>query len=105
MPQSLIHDNSAQTTVDVIYGHHVNVEYEPEDRVTADQASLDDLSIQELMAMTYSETLPEDTFLPVAQTSRSKSTYQCLGCRNKVWGKPEMNIMCADCDQAFVAIS
>ncbi len=62
MPQSLIHDNSAQTTVDVIYGHHVNVEYEPEDRVTADQASLDDLSIQELMAMTYSETLPEDTF-------------------------------------------
>lgn len=104
-PQSLIHDNSAQTTTDVIYGHHVNVEDESEDRVTADQASPDDLSIKELMAMTYSELLPEDTFLPVAQTSRSKSTYQCLACRNKVWGKPEMKIICANCDQAFVAIS
>lgn len=73
--------------------------------MTVDQASSDDLSIKELMTMTYSELLPEDTFLPVAQTSRAKSKYQCLGCRNKVWGKPEMNIICADCDQAFVSVS
>jgi len=51
-PQSLIHDNSTQTTTDVIYGHHVNVEDESEERATADQASPDDLSIKELMAMT-----------------------------------------------------
>jgi len=92
-------------TADVIYGHHVKDEVELENRVTDDQASPDDLSINELMTMTYSELLPEDTFLPVAQTSRAKNKYQCLGCRNKVWGKPEMNIICADCDQAFVSIS
>lgn len=63
-PQSLIHDNSAQTTTDIIYGHHVNVEDESEDRVTADQASPDDLSINELMTMTYSELLPEIPFYP-----------------------------------------
>ena len=89
----------------MIYGYHINVEDESEDRVTADQASQDDLSIKELVTMTYSELLPEDTFLPVAQTSRAKSKYQCLGCRNKVWGKPEMNIVCADCNQAFVSVS
>ena len=82
---------------------HVNVEGESEGRVTAYQTSPDDLSIKELMTMTSSELLPEDTFLPVAQTSREKSKYQCPGCRNKVWGKPEMHIICADCDQAFVA--
>jgi len=57
----------------IIYGHHVNVEDEAEDRVTADQANLDDLFIKELMTVTYSELLSEDTFLPVAQTFRAKS--------------------------------
>ncbi len=104
-PQSLIHDNSAQMTADVIYGHHVNNEDESEEMVTANLISSDDLSITELMTMTYSELLPDDAFLPVAQTSRAKSKYQCPDCSNKIWGKPEMNIICADCDQSFVSIS
>jgi len=57
----------------LLFHHHFNDEDELEDRVTNNQANPDDLSITELMTITYSELLPEDRFLPVAQTSRAKS--------------------------------
>ena len=105
MPQLLIYDNSAHTTADIIYGHHKNNEDDCADQISHYQDSPNDQSVMELMKMTYSELLPENTFLPVALNSRSKSKYQCPGCRNRVWGKPEMNIICADCNQSFESIS
>lgn len=83
-PQSLIHDNSAHTTADVIYGHHNNNEDDCEGQITPYQDNPNDQSIIELMKMTYSELLPEDTFLPVALDSRTKSKYQGPGCHNRV---------------------
>ena len=104
-PQLQIHDNSAHTAADIIYGHHKNNEDDSADQISPYQDNPNDQSVMELMKMTYSELLPEDTFLPVALNARSKSKYQCPGCRNRVWGKPEMNIICADCDQSFEPIS
>ena len=103
--QSLIHDNSAHTTAEVIYECHKNNEDDSADQISHYQDSPNDQSVMELMKMTYSEFLPEDTVLPVAQISWAKSKYQCPCCRNKVWGKPEMNIICADYNQSFVPIS
>jgi len=31
----------------------------------------------------------------------SKSRYSCPGCGNNVWGKPDLNIICGDCNQHF----
>lgn len=34
----------------------------------------------------------------------NKTKYQCPDCKNNLWGKPAMNILCIDCDTAFCAI-
>ena len=53
---------------------------------------------------TYSELLPNDTFYspPLSKTKR-KTTYQCPSCLTKVWGKPELNIACQDCNCLFTS--
>lgn len=38
------------------------------------------------------------------KAKRNKVTYQCLGCEAKCWGKPEMTIICGDCDEPFTEI-
>lgn len=32
---------------------------------------------------------------------RIKSCYLCPGCKIKVWGKPELNLTCTDCNKAL----
>ena len=51
---------------------------------------------------TYSELLPGDTFFsPTDSKAKKKTTYQCPNCLAKVWGKPELNIACRDCNCLF----
>lgn len=61
----------------------------------------DNHSVSELMQMTYTDLLPENTFLPIQQTNRTKEKYQCPHYHNRVWGKPEMNLICGDCNSPF----
>lgn len=61
-----------------------------------------DQQAAELMTMNFSEIMPENTFMPYTpQTARVKQTYQCPDCFNKVWGKPDLDIICGDCDVRF----
>jgi len=38
-----------------------------------------------------------------ASAPRNKITYSCAGCRTNTWGKPGLNLICGDCQTAFVA--
>jgi hypothetical protein len=33
-----------------------------------------------------------------AKKAASKTKYTCHGCGLKVWGKPDIRLMCSDCD-------
>jgi len=41
---------------------------------------------------------------PPETKSLSKSKYTCPDCQTNVWGKPGLNVICGDCDKAFVLI-
>lgn len=36
-----------------------------------------------------------------APPKKNKIKYTCPGCQTNIWGKPELNIICGDCDQRF----
>lgn len=38
-----------------------------------------------------------------ANASRNKITYSCANCGANIWGKPGLNLVCGDCQLAFVA--
>lgn len=44
-------------------------------------------------AFVSSENLPK---------GRIKSRYSCPGCKINVWGKPELNLSCSDCEQGLI---
>lgn len=49
----------------------------------------------------YTELLPEN-FVEVGEPPRkTRSRYVCHGCRAKVYGKPQLNIRCEDCNLLF----
>jgi predicted SprT family Zn-dependent metalloprotease len=99
-PKSLLHENSALTAADIIRGYPLSEAPDPEDLPAPEE----DRSIAQLLQMAYAEIMPEDTFLPVQHRIRVKNKYQCPQCRNRVWGKPEMNIICGDCQVQFEPI-
>ena len=37
--------------------------------------------------------------------SRKKTKYSCPGCKANVWGKPELNLICGNCDEPFTVNS
>jgi hypothetical protein len=42
--------------------------------------------------------------LPIPAKSsdkKNKTTYICPSCNAKIWGKPEMNIICGECEEQF----
>lgn len=41
---------------------------------------------------------------PLPSTARNKTKYSCPGCKSNVWGKPDMNLICGNCNAAFVAV-
>lgn len=39
---------------------------------------------------------------PPKPPKKNKVKYTCSGCQTNVWGKPELNIVCGDCDLRFI---
>jgi hypothetical protein len=35
--------------------------------------------------------------------AKNKIKYTCPGCEANVWGKPDLNVKCGDCDDVFEA--
>ena len=33
---------------------------------------------------------------------KNKVKYSCTTCKTNIWGKPNINVICADCDEQFV---
>ena len=40
---------------------------------------------------------------PMKKYNRNKIKYVCPSCSSKVWGKPNLNILCSDCNEKFEA--
>lgn len=59
--------------------------------------SLDPAAVKQL-----SYDFPEENWLPENRSNRLK--YQCPSCKNAVWGKPKLNIICGDCDVHFQVV-
>jgi len=97
-PKLPLHENSSHTAMEVVSAHQGI-----DDPVTENNA-ISGSSIAELMQMTYADLLPDDTLLPVVQNARIKSKYQCPECRNRVWGRPHMHIICGDCGVRFLPL-
>jgi len=67
-----------------------------------DGMPLDRESVNELLASSYSELMPDDTFFIRNQPSfKAKRKYQCPKCYANVWGKPELYVVCGDCNVRF----
>lgn len=49
----------------------------------------------------YSEMLPGTFFIDEAPQRKTRYRYICYGCYSKVYGKPNLNIRCEDCDRSF----
>jgi SprT-like family len=49
----------------------------------------------------YSELMPESFFVHDLPQKKTRYRYICYGCHSKVYGKPNLNIRCDDCDNAF----
>ena len=45
----------------------------------------------------------EDEVAQQLAAKRVKVCYQCPSCRVKVWGKPDLSIICGDCHQSLLA--
>jgi predicted SprT family Zn-dependent metalloprotease len=57
--------------------------------------------------------LPEEYLMPfiaheglgaTKKSTNSKVKYSCLGCGSNVWGKPNLNIMCGDCQEHMIGL-
>ena len=49
----------------------------------------------------FSEILPENFIIQQKPARITRKKYTCHGCNTKVYGKHDLNIICADCDLAF----
>ena len=45
----------------------------------------------------------EDEVAQQLAAKRVKVCYQCPSCRMKVWGKPDLSVICGDCHQSLLA--
>jgi len=77
----------------------------PDHFESQEQIPFDDASISELLTTSYSDLMPEDTFImQTPQKVRSKQKYQCPVCFTNVWGKSDLYIICGGCDARFEEI-
>ncbi len=49
----------------------------------------------------FSELMPEDFIIEQAAKKKTRQRYICYSCDTKVYGKPNLNIRCEDCNQLF----
>jgi hypothetical protein len=59
------------------------------------------ISSNSFLNMTYADLMPEDAFIAKPVSKKTKHTYICPSCQNKLWGKPDMNVLCGDCGVRF----
>ena len=59
--------------------------------------------IRDRLTVKLSHILGEEVFFPfqAIAAKKSKVRYTCPGCLTNVWGKPELNIYCGDCDSTM----
>jgi predicted SprT family Zn-dependent metalloprotease len=50
------------------------------------------------------EAVNDPILFEVAAKKPTRMKYRCEGCQNQAWGKPEMNLVCGDCDRSFVTV-
>lgn len=50
--------------------------------------------------ITYQDDIEEPMF-QIAAKNISKIKYSCRSCSTNVWGKPQLSIVCGDCNQPF----
>lgn len=65
------------------------------------QASDDEPAVVDLLFSNYRDLLPPNTFQAPPARGKAKSRYQCSNCHLKVWGKPDLRILCMECNIAF----
>lgn len=82
--------------------HPVDLEYDDDevmDRMSAQMALLVTKPIEDTVSLSV-KVSDEET---AKKDKKKKVAYQCLGCSCKVWGKPGLNILCADCEIPYEA--
>lgn len=57
------------------------------------------------LQMTSGMTSPTAIAQPPSSPKKNKVKYTCPNCQTNVWGKPELNIICGDCNQSFSPVS
>lgn len=103
-PKSTLQVNSAHTATDVLRNDQITTHENVDSHSSLDNLEENLDSIRTLMQTTYSEILPENTIFPIIRNTKTKNKYQCPSCGNRVWGKPEMHLICGDCDCSFQSI-
>jgi hypothetical protein len=53
----------------------------------------------------YKDLLPDEAFYASPIRKNVKSTYQCPSCKLKIWGKPNIRLLCIDCDFELTDVS
>ncbi len=56
---------------------------------------------ESLLFSAYSNLLPEDTFHAPPPRGKLKSKYHCSGCGLNAWAKPNVRLLCIECDLAL----
>lgn len=81
----------------------------PAAKLVDTHTTVDTLNGKNLNALEYLNTNLSDIMTDIKPTSqiliaaktKQKTTYQCPSCKNKVWGKIGINIVCGSCDISF----
>lgn len=66
-------------------------------------------SLNEKMAVAVSTPLDKATNITAvapeeSAPSKNKTTYQCSGCGSKLWGRPNLDILCISCDEIYTVV-
>ena len=63
---------------------------------------LDEKAVGEKLASSWLESPAEDFFIEASTPRKTRVRYVCPGCDIKLYGKPNVNIRCEDCDEKFI---
>lgn len=69
-----------------------------------EEMSFDNLieDVETFLHSTYEDIMPSDTFFSQPVKKKAKSKYSCPTCRLNIWAKPNVRVMCMDCDEELM---
>lgn len=103
-PDSITDDDECITREETLPTHALTAAHSSGNEKIIQHRLLEAREPEAYLYATYSELLPDDTFYsPPLSKTKKKTTYQCPSCLTKVWGKPELNIGCHDCNCLFIS--